>query len=289
MAWGRALCKAARISSVVLPSPISFWTSSKEVSCIGVLYNTLMKATEVIMGLPITVEVVDGCDPDGAVQAVWDELRRIDLIYSTYRSGSVISRLNRGELARAAANGEVQTVLAECEAWRDRTGGAFNIVRPDETLDPSGYVKGWAVYRAARLLDGRHITRYCVNAGGDMQLRGQAPDGGPWRVGLAHPFSPGHYAKVLALQDCAVATSGTYERGHHIYDPRTGAPVTELVSLTVVGATIDRADVLATAAFVLGERGLALVQDYDCEAMLVYADGRTVLTPGFRRFERTAP
>jgi thiamine biosynthesis lipoprotein len=238
------------------------------------------------MGLPITVEIVDGHDAEGAIKAVWAELRRIDRVYSPYRPLSVISRLSRGELERTAASAEVQTVLAECEAWQERTHGAFNMIRPDGALDPSGYVKGWAVYRAARILDKCHITRYCINAGGDMQLRGQAPDGGPWRIGLAHPFQPGHYAKVLALQDCAVATSGVYERGRHIYDPRTGTAVADPVSLTVVGATIDVADALATAALVLGETGLKVVQRYNCEALLIHADGKVVLTPGFRRFER---
>jgi len=242
-----------------------------------------MKASQVIMGLPITIDLVD--DNPAALETVWAELRRIDAMYSPYLPGSLVSQLNRGELQRDGLPEEAREVLAACEAWHERSAGAFNSLRPDGRLDPSGYVKGWSVYRAARLLDDGYVTRYCVNAGGDIQLRGQAPGGGPWRISLVHPFEPGRAAKLLHLQDCAVATSGTYERGRHIYDPRTGAPVMDPVSLTVIGARIDEVDALATAAFVMGETGLAFVQAQGCEAMMIRADGGVILTPGFRRYE----
>jgi thiamine biosynthesis lipoprotein len=242
-----------------------------------------MKATQIIMGLPVTVEVVDGFDPAAAIGAVFAELHRIDSVFSTYRPDSEISRLNRGELTRHHATPEMREVLDECDALRELTGGYFDAVR-DGLTDPSGYVKGWAVYRAARLLDARHITRYCLNAGGDMQLSGQAPGGGPWRIGVVNPLAHETFAKLLALQDRAVATSGTAERGYHIYNPHTGRPVTDPVSLTVVGDTIDRVDALATAAFCMGEEGLHFLLRHNCEAMIIHADGQVVLTEGFRQF-----
>ena len=54
------------------------------------------------------------------------------------------------------------------------------------------------------------------------------------------------------VTDAAVATSGRYERGDHVLDPRTGLPATGLASVTVVGPDLAIADAYATAAVVLG-------------------------------------
>ena len=50
--------------------------------------------------------------------------------------------------------------------------------------------------------------------------------GGPWRVGIRHPWEADKLSWVLALTDGAVATSGTYERGDHVRQPahRHGRP-----------------------------------------------------------------
>jgi thiamine biosynthesis lipoprotein len=249
------------------------------------LYNDLfMKVAQNIMGMPITVEVLGGRDLDAAVSEVFDLFRAVDETFSTYKPGSEISRLNRGELSLAEASLQVKEVLAECEHLKRETSGYFDITRAGQ-IDPSGYVKGWAIYRAARLLDSRHITRYCLNAGGDMQLRGEGPANGPWVIGIANPFEPAKLAKKLYLTNVAVATSGSYERGQHIYNPQSGQLVTDPVSLTVVGATIDRVDAFATAAFCMGKAALPFLLQHGCEAMLVSAAGNVTLTPGFRRFE----
>ena len=81
--------------------------------------------------------------------------------------------------------------------------------------------------------------------------------GGPWRVGIRHPRRRDRLAAVLELEDGAVATSGAYERGPHIVDPRTGRPPAGALSVTVVGPDLGTADAYATAAFALGPRGPA--------------------------------
>jgi thiamine biosynthesis lipoprotein len=90
--------------------------------------------------------------------------------------------------------------------------------------------------------------------------------------------------RVVPASDLAVATSGTYEKGSHIRDPRTGRPATDLVSLTVVGPDNVEADVHATAAFVLGVAGLDLVEAMPgYEAYAIRPDLRTAWTSGFDR------
>ncbi len=98
---------------------------------------------------------------------------------------------------------------------------------------------------------------------------------------------------TLPLSDCAVVTSGDYERFferdgsryHHIFDPRTGQPARLTQSVTVVAKDAASADALATAAFVLGpQAGLQLLEDLpDVEGLLVGADGRLFQTSGLRR------
>src|SRR4029077_3309918 len=126
--------------------------------------------------------------------------------------------------------------------------------------DPSGVVKGWAIARAAATLDGRGYRDYFIDAGGDVRTRGHGAPGASWRVGIRHPVERDKAARVILATDLAVATSGTYEKGPHIYDPHTGAPATDPLSMTVVGPSILEADVYATAAFAMGLGGLEFIE-----------------------------
>jgi thiamine biosynthesis lipoprotein len=189
---------------------------------------------EHVMGMPVRV----AGDIDAGPVFAW--LRWVDATFSTYRADSEISRLDRGELDDP--HPLVQQVLARCEELRVETGGLFD-VRAAGRLDPSGYVKGWAVERAAAFGRGRFL----IDAGGDIVLRGT------WCVGIRHPYEPGKLAAAITAADCAVATSGAYERGPHIIDPRTGRPATGLSSVTVVGRDLGTADAYATAAVASGD------------------------------------
>lgn len=225
-----------------------------------------------VMGMPVRV---GGDAGRAAVERVFEWLEWVDATFSTYRPGSEISRLGRGELALRDAHPLVQEVLARCDELWVKTGGFFD-VRAAGVLDPSGYVKGWAVDRAAAMLDS---GRCFVDAGGDVLLRG-----GPWRVGIRHPRRRDRLAAVVELSDAAVATSGAYERGPHVLDPHTGRPPAGTLSVTVVGADLGTADAYATAAFAMGAAGPAWTAELDgCEAMTILAPGRVLSTPGFVR------
>jgi thiamine biosynthesis lipoprotein len=112
----------------------------------------------------------------------------------------------------------------------------------------------------------------------------------PWRVGVQHPFDREALAMVLEAHELAVATSGRYERGDHIVDPRTGRPAAGAASTTVCGGDLGLADAFATAAFVLGEEGpawIAEIPGYECWAVL--DDGRVLATDGFPRIVAGVP
>jgi thiamine biosynthesis lipoprotein len=223
-----------------------------------------------IMGIPIGIESRQEIDAEPAF--AW--LRRADAIFSTYRADSEVCRLDRGELRIGDCAPEVDEVLTACAALHRETGGWFS-VRPAGRLDPSGYVKGWAVARAAERLTTGDL---CINAGGDVLVRGRR------RVGVRHPEDPAALADVLEVEDLAVATSGAYERGAHIVDPHTGRPAEGLLSVTVVGPDLAKADAYATAAFAMGAGGpewAAGLDGYD--AMCVTDDRRVLTTPGWAR------
>ncbi len=251
---------------------------------------------EQIMGMPISIHLRGGAseaDRMATVDAVYDELREVDRIFSTYREDSDVRALDRGDVTVGQCDPTVREVLDLCETARVRTDGYFDIWLPDADgavhLDPSGLVKGWAAERAAGRLAALAADDHYLNAGGDIALR-CAGDGQAWRIGVEHPDRPGGLLGVLPLTGGGIATSGTAHRGAHIVDPATGRHVTEVRAVTVVGPSLLWADVYATAACARGADGfdwLESLAGYD--ALVMLADGGTRMTPGMRDLLAPAP
>jgi FAD:protein FMN transferase len=232
---------------------------------------------EQIMGLPISVlargERAQSPEAEQAVRSVFRELADIDAVFSPYRPDSAVSRLQRGEIGLADCEDDVREVASRCDAATELTGGLFDATRPDGTWDPSGLVKGWAAERAARHLADLPEVDWCLNAGGDVIVL--SPSGRAFTVGVQDPRDARRVAAAVACTAGAVATSGTAARGAHLYDPRNGTPAsTRWLSISVLGPSLETADVLATAAFVAGDRWkdvVALVVGYS--ALGIDADG----------------
>ena len=136
-----------------------------------------------------------------------------------------------------------------------------------------GIAKGYAVDRAAQVLEGMGLQAFFVQAGGDLFTKGRKPDGNEWQAGVRDPRGPeGSFFAMLSVSDHAFSTAGDYERSyfangkryHHIIDPRTGYPATASRSVTVWAPTALQADALDDAVFILGpEKGLALVESQE--------------------------
>ena len=235
------------------------------------------------MGMPITIEVVGGAAD--LLDQCFKYLHHVDAVFSTYKDDSEISHFNRGELNHDQLSDEVKWVLDECNRYKQETQGFFDITRPDSGIDPSGLAKGWAIKGVADLIRNVGQNNFFVSAGGDMQTSGHNQDGKPWTVGITNPFYQTKFAKTVALSGQAIATSGTYERGEHIYNPHTGQPVQEIVSLSVIGADIYETDILATAAFAMQQPGLKFLAERGYEAMMVGTDQKVTVTAGFRQYE----
>ncbi|MBV8528412.1 MAG: FAD:protein FMN transferase [Candidatus Dormibacteraeota bacterium] len=232
------------------------------------------------MGTVITVDVRDPGFSVDVIDAALRWFHRVDETFSTYRADSEIRRLARGEIGIEACSEDVREVLRRCDDMRVRSNGCFDINYGEE-LDPSGLVKGWSVERAAMMLQAAGARNFFINAGGDVIARGAPEPGRRWRLGIRHPERADSVAAVLAISDIAVATSGLYERGDHIVDPRTHATPRSLVSMTVAGPSITDADAYATAAFVMGEPGAAWVAAIDgYDVLAITADHRVLSSAG---------
>ena len=243
-----------------------------------------MKQLQLLMGMPITVEVVDPGVTEADIEKVFAYFRAVDDTFSTYKEHSEIAKINRGELGEEAYSDDMKTILAVSEQTRQETRGYFDI-RHNGILDPSGIVKGWAILQAAHLLKDGGLTNFYIDAGGDIQVAGNK-DGEPWRIGIRNPFNRKEIVKVLVVTDKGVATSGTAIRGQHIYDPHNpDTSLQDVVSLTVIGPNVLEADRFATAAFAMGKRGIFFIEQLPgFEGYMIDASARATFTSGFERY-----
>ena len=244
-----------------------------------------MHHAEHVMGTVVSIDLADDLPPEklrAMVDDVCGWLHEVDRRFSTYREDSEVSKLRRREIDPANCSTDMRHVLEACaDLWRE-TDGYFDAYAAGP-LDPSGYVKGWSVEIAsARLVEAGSVN-HCVNAGGDIRARGHCATGASWRVGIRHPWEADRLSWVLAVSDQAVATSGTYERGDHVFNPRTGGPARGLRSVTVVGPDLALADAYATAALAMGDAGIAWLSKLAADgydSALVTDDGRAFSSAG---------
>ena len=232
-------------------------------------------------------------------------------IYTVLKGSVHYSKLTEGafdvtvaplmNLWRAA---DVNDVLPSAEeiAEVSRSVGYRKIVLDDDasTIQLTGegmsitldaIVKGYAADLALAHLRQAGLPGALVEIGGDIACFGAPPGRKAWTVGIQNPFAPAAgpataanapSARILAvieLIDAAVATSGNYQRFFgiqgqsysQIIDPRTGFPVAQAPSVTVIAPTASDADALATACSVLtAPEALALINRLpQTEALLV--------------------
>jgi FAD:protein FMN transferase len=250
--------------------------------------DRIHRRVEHLMGMPISLAMRGrhaSSDPGReAWQAVINQLREVDLIFSTYRGDSIINRLDRSGLTIEECPAEVAEVLELGREAEQMSDGAFSIMLPTASgrrrLDPSGVVKGWAVQRASQFLAALDETDFCLSAGGDLICRTTEPDGAAWRIGIEDPHDPKRLIAMVPVHSGAVATSGTSHRGDHLVDPRTGQRPNGIASVTVIAKSLTWADIDATAAYVKGPDAARWLQSRPMHcALIVWADGMTCWLP----------
>lgn len=156
----------------------------------------------------------------------------------------------------------------------------------DVSLDLSSLGEGLGADRMAEWLEQHGVHDYMSAVAGSIRVSGKRPGGKPWVLAIETPDASGQPQRVLAMQDRAMSTSGSYrnyferdgQRYSHTIDPATGRPITHRgVSVTVVAAAGEDdtyADALATAFNVLGpDAGLELAEKQKLAVFYIEKDG----------------
>ncbi len=242
-----------------------------------------MKQTQLIMGMPISVEITDA-QTNQPFDKVFAYFKEIDNRYSTYKPGSEISRINTG-LTKDQWSAETVAVLQLCEETKRLSDGYFDISKHGY-IDPSGLVKGWAINNAADMLKTMGYSNFYIEAGGDIQVAGSNGYGRRWRVGIRNPFNISQIIKIIEVTDVGIATSGTYIRGEHIYNPKDGySHPSGIKSLTVIAPNVYEADRFATSAFAMGRSGMNFIRALPSfEGYLIDEARMATYTEGFERY-----
>lgn len=245
-----------------------------------------MKVTRTYMTMPCIVEIVDSNADLKDIEAIFDYFQHIDETFSYFKPSSELSAINSGKLKLEDASSEMQEVFALCARTKEQTDGFFDVAKSDGTCDTSGIVKGLAVHRGAQMLKERGYKNYCVEIAGDMEVSGHNKDGRPWIIGIQNPFNLDEIIKRVELSNAGIATSGTYQRGSHIYNPKDWTDkIEKIVGLTVIGPNVYEADRFATACYAMGEEGIYFLEYLDgFEGYLIGSNGIAMMTTGFAKY-----
>lgn len=238
------------------------------------------------MGMTVKVEIRDEQARQGSFEKVFSYFDKVDRKFSTYKADSEISKINRGELQKKNWSEEMKEVFKLAEKTKRETGGYFDIWRPSGICDPSGIVKGWAIWNASQILKKEGYRNYFVDVGGDVQTASADGSGEGWKIGIRNPFKIEENVKILSLRNEGVATSGNYVHGTHIYNPKNPTEeIKDIVSLTVMGPNIYEADRFATAAFAMGKAGIKFIERMPgLEGYMIDTRGIATFSSGFEKY-----
>jgi thiamine biosynthesis lipoprotein len=237
------------------------------------------------MGMPVAIEIADLNAKREVFEKVFDYLISVDERFSVYKKNSEITLYNEGKISKENLSEEMKKVLELSEETKNKTDGFFDIAHEGK-IDPSGLVKGWAIYNASKILRQMGFNNFYVEIAGDIEVAGLNSEGKKWAIGIRNPFNKKENVKVVYLSDRGIATSGTAERGQHIYNPqKPKETIKDILSLTVIGPNIYEADRFATAAFAMGSAGIYFIEKLaDFEGYLIDKNGMAKMTSGFGKY-----
>ncbi len=242
---------------------------------------------KIIMGVPIIINIRDSEAKQEYFDEVFNYFTYVDEKFSTYKETSEITAINNRKIKIEDASDNMKLIFKLSEETKKLTNGYFDILGRDGKYDPSGIVKGWSIFNATNILRSRGVKNFTVEAGGDMEVSGKNDEDKLWCLGIQNPFSKKReIIKKVYLTNKGMATSGTYVRGQHIYNPKDKSVIiNDIVSLTVIGPNIYEADRFVTAAFAMGNDGINFIEQLDgFEGYVVDSKGVATMTTGFNNY-----
>ena len=245
-----------------------------------------MKQTRALMGTTVTVEIVDNFAKEADLEKIFSYFEGVEERFTVFKSTSEISLINTGSIKENEWSSQMQEIFNLAQDTKKETDGYFDIVASDGKYNPSGIVKGWAIHEASKILKSEGFENFYLDVGGDIEAYGKNEQGQYWSVGIRNPFNQEEIVKVIYLKDQGIATSGTYIRGQHIYNPyKRNKDITEIISMSVIGPNVYEADRFATAAFAMGKSGIGFIENLDgFEGYVINKDGLATQTSGFNKY-----
>jgi thiamine biosynthesis lipoprotein len=303
--------------------------------------DALLKQSRPLLGTVVEITILspDETKATRGMDAVFQEIIRIEELMSFYRPESQISRINRDvHPHRVRVSPEVFALLKQARSLSHLTQGGFDITfvplwqlwgrcakerrlpsaeelqqakalvdyrklrLREETreveldlagmqVNLGGIAKGYALARAAEVMQQEGLDNFLVNMGGDICAQGGGKEGKGWRIGIRHPRREGDFIGVLRLRDMFVLTSGDYERFfeirgeryHHILDCRSGYPASVCSQVTILTRKLGREYPPSIVFFLLGpKRGMEFLQGCpDLAGLIVSPEGEILHTTNF--------
>lgn len=197
---------------------------------------------------------------------------------------------------RVPSGDEIQELLKKVGYEKVSVSGNTVTIPSGVMLDTGAVGKGYASDKATEVLKENGVDSALIDLGGNIVLIGSKPDGKDWKIGVRDPEGDG-VVGVISASDCAIVTSGAYERNFtaggvvygHIIDPKSGAPVdNDILSVTVIASEGRLCDALSTALFVMGkDKAVEHWRTHkDFDMIMLCKDGQAYVTEGIAdRFE----
>jgi len=215
-----------------------------------------------------------------ALEAACTRLHELDDIFSTWKPGSALNRFRAGILRLPQAPPEMALVLELCDEARALSQGWFDPWAMPGGFDPTGLSRAGPLSRRSESSSSPALNPQWSTAEATSPSSACPRTLRAWRIGIRHPWRPDALACVLKA-DRAVATSGCYERGPHLINPKNGRMLFRTASATVVGSSLPLCDALATALVAAEDAGPELVRSLDgYEAYVIGVDGEEDATEG---------
>lgn len=230
------------------------------------------------MGMPISIEIKNFNNDETFIK-LEEYFKSVEDKFSPYIKTSEINRYNKDKSIKVSD--DFLMVKTACEYYEKFTNGYFSADFDGKTYNPTGFVKGWAVKNAAEIISSCGYSTYFINAGGDIVARSDSEF--KWHIGIQHPLQKNSVLRSFKAKSCAVATSGYYEKGKHVVNPKTSKTNNSLLCVTVVGPDIEKTDVLATTLLVMGKKGLPFINSVNnYSAILFDKDLKAIISKNFQ-------
>lgn len=243
-----------------------------------------------IMGTYLSI-TIKGTNTNSDIVAAYNRIKKIETLINRFDPQSEISKINNRHKNTIKISSDTYNCIELAQKVSYLTNGAFDITlsgdykniilisknrsitfkKPRIKLNLDGIAKGYAVEEARKLLFERGIKDGIIDMGSSIAVFDM-----PKKVGIRNPFKKDEFIAVITLNSReALSTSGTYEQGLHIINPKIGKPANELIGITITGLNAGLLDGLSTGIFVMGiKNGFIFSKKQNIPVIMILKDGK---------------